>query len=397
MSDELVFDPRTGTLKSRQRVSRPGLGGSLILIRQIPSILFISLLMVYLFPVYWPDLSIKWPFLQNMFMVIGNQFQLMDYYIKSPETLNYWYVFSPIMAVFTLAFFIMTFTCKKWGRNMDGFLYIKILLTLFIPVVFGLFNWFWELIPFCITGLIAVMMIIEFTENSSKIYRPLFVIHIGYTLLRGGMYIYGLFDSISWYRGLFDVFYFVFLAIWILLDMIAWRSGPEPINFKSRLFGLLIAFGIFLSVGYLFSNGTGSSPLNNSNGSLKGIIMTPANVVGNIDKMNPVIASLETGNEISVEDSVSKKGLIWYQVRINGISGYIPANSVYVTNRSLFVIGQSCNIREAPYLESKALFKVYKGNSLEYLDHSINNKELWFKVKHGQKTGYIRSDLVEAL
>ena len=157
------------------------------------------------------------------------------------------------MSVFTLAYLIQTFTCRRWNRNDDGLLYTKLLLPLFSPFIFGLFNWLWEALTILIIGFITLIMLGVFTENDRKSYRPLFVIHIFYSLLRIGMFFYGLFEAVSWIKGLFDVLYLAFLIIWIVIDMFIWSNGRAPIYFKSRLLGVILACCLFLLTGYVFT------------------------------------------------------------------------------------------------------------------------------------------------
>ena len=106
-----------------------------------------------------------------------------------------------------------------------------------------------------------------------------------------------------------------------------------------------------------------------------------------------IIARLSRGSLVVV---LEKAGA-WYRINFNGITGYVPARylSGISAEGDLLALGkvtdEEVNMREEPTRSSKSYGVLNTGDILTVL--GIENG--WYKVRIGDKTGYMRSDYVE--
>ncbi|MBR2832132.1 MAG: SH3 domain-containing protein [Oscillospiraceae bacterium] len=106
-----------------------------------------------------------------------------------------------------------------------------------------------------------------------------------------------------------------------------------------------------------------------------------------------VIARLSRGSVVVV---LEKAGA-WYRINYNGIVGYVPGRylSGISPEADLLALGkvtdEEVNMREEPTTKSQSYGVLNTGDILTVL--GIENG--WYKVRIGDKTGYMRSDYVE--
>ena len=109
-----------------------------------------------------------------------------------------------------------------------------------------------------------------------------------------------------------------------------------------------------------------------------------------------VLTHVNRGDTVVVLERTNDE---WFRVNFQGTVGYINIpfldNSRRAANFNAFgcVVGNHVNMRERPDTDSDILSKHSYGTTMTII--GIN--EGWYKVEHGDQTGYIRSDLMDVL
>ena len=99
-------------------------------------------------------------------------------------------------------------------------------------------------------------------------------------------------------------------------------------------------------------------------------------------------------------------GRLWYEVQLNGQTGYVSSkvakftsnSSTTETFKNITITGVDVNVRMEPSIDSDVLTKVKKGDSLSWTGKSYPTEDgrLWYEVIAGQQLGYVSSKFVQA-
>ena len=132
-----------------------------------------------------------------------------------------------------------------------------------------------------------------------------------------------------------------------------------------------------------------------------------------------VIGSAASGSKYSVASEVTgADGMVWYQVSVNGQTGYIrsdlatkgegqaaaPAQENYTetaatvtpSSASAGTVTSDCNVRKGPSTTDAKVTGVKSGEQVEITGEATGaDGKTWYQVSVGGKEGFIRSDLLE--
>ena len=99
------------------------------------------------------------------------------------------------------------------------------------------------------------------------------------------------------------------------------------------------------------------------------------------------------------ESSVDDRGVTWYKVKFDGVSGWVSSKygtlhggSSGGSGSKVYATGD-LNIRSGPGLSFDRLGTMFEGDSAAYLgESSVDSRGVtWYKVKYGSLTGWVSS------
>jgi len=158
--------------------------------------------------------ALNWNILINGFL---NFKQEIVNYILNSENYNKIIIFYHIyfaFAILYVLFYLITKPRKIYTAEIEILLYF-----LFLPLIFGLGNWLWEILSiFVVPFLIYIIPVFRYEMGVYDCEGPCLYFPVAYGIIRLGIFIHSFFVYIPWLNGLLDVISYILLLLIFLFQ-----------------------------------------------------------------------------------------------------------------------------------------------------------------------------------